>query len=610
MKKSIATLFLLLIATMTVFADSVKFTANAPKSVVVNQQFRLTYTVNSSEVTEPTIPDIDGFTILVGPSRSSQTSMQSINGRVTYSSSVTFTYILMANAEGDFTLPAATINVNGEKITSNSVKIKVLPNDGSSNTAVSQPTRSGRPDRQSASTGIDNEDLFVVATLNKTNVYKQEAVLLTYKVYSKVNLIDLDNPMPDLKKFHTQEVELPQERQFELEHYNGHNYHAMTWRQFVLFPQESGSIEIPPLTFEGLVAVQTQSSFDPFEMMFNGGPSYVEVKRKLKTNKLVLNVKDLPVDKTGNFSGAVGNFEISASLNRQEFKTNEEFSLTIKVKGTGNMKLMGNPRIDFPSDFYVFDPVINNELKLRSSGFTGERVYEYVITPKVSGEQVVPSAQLTYFDTSSGSYKTISTQPITIDVVKGKEGAVTASGTYVAKERGELLSDDIRHISMGPAREGDRGDFYASSFYYILYLIALLLFAFCIVIWRKMIADNADTILVRTKKANKIAVGRLKSAKKQMVLGNANGFYDEILKALWGYMGDKLSIPVSQLTKENISYALMERNVDEDIVTEVNGLLNECEFARYAPGDKVATMDKVYKQSIDVISRMENRIRK
>lgn len=610
MKKSIATLFLLLIATMTVFADSVKFTANAPKSVVVNQQFRLTYTVNSSEVTEPTIPDIDGFTILVGPSRSSQTSMQSINGRVTYSSSVTFTYILMANGEGDFTLPAATINVNGEKITSNSVKIKVLPNDGSSNTAVSQPTRSGRPDRQSASTGIDNEDLFVVATLNKTNVYKQEAVLLTYKVYSKVNLIDLDNPMPDLKKFHTQEVELPQERQFELEHYNGQNYHAMTWRQFVLFPQESGSIEIPPLTFEGLVAVQTQSSFDPFEMMFNGGPSYVEVKRKLKTNKLVLNVKDLPVDKTGNFSGAVGNFEISASLNRQEFKTNEEFSLTIKVKGTGNMKLMGNPRIDFPSDFYVFDPVINNELKLRSSGFTGERVYEYVITPKVSGEQVVPSAQLTYFDTSSGSYKTISTQPITIDVVKGKEGAVTASGTYVAKERGELLSDDIRHISMGPEREGDRGDFYASSFYYILYLIALLLFAFCIVIWRKMIADNADTILVRTKKANKIAVGRLKSAKKQMVLGNANGFYDEILKALWGYMGDKLSIPVSQLTKENISYALMERNVDEDIVTEVNGLLNECEFARYAPGDKVATMDKVYKQSIDVISRMENRIRK
>ena len=273
MKKSIATLFLLFIATMTVFADNVKFTANAPKSVVVNQQFRLTYTVNSSEVTEPTIPDIDGFTILVGPSRSSQTSMQSINGRVTYSSSVTFTYILMANGEGDFTLPAATINVNGEKITSNSVKIKVLPNDGSSNTAVSQPTRSGRPDRQSASTGIDNEDLFVVATLNKTNVYKQEAVLLTYKVYSKVNLIDLDNPMPDLKKFHTQEVELPQERQFELEHYNGQNYHAMTWRQFVLFPQESGSIEIPPLTFEGLVAVQTQSSFDPFEMMFNGGPS-------------------------------------------------------------------------------------------------------------------------------------------------------------------------------------------------------------------------------------------------------------------------------------------------------------------------------------------------
>lgn len=611
MKKIITTLFLFIVATMAAFADDVKFTASAPKSVAVNQQFRLTYVVNSGDVSEPSIPDIEGFEILVGPSSSRQTSMRNINGKVTHSSSVTFTYILMATREGEFTLPAATISVNGKKITSNSLKIKVFPGDDSSSSSTGQQSNQRSSSVQHrASTDISKDDLFVLATLNKTNVYEQEAVLLTYKVYSRVNLVSLDTPMPDLKDFNTQEVSLPQNRTSEVENYNGQLYETAVWRQFVLFPQKSGQIEIPSLTFEAVVAVQTRRSMDPFEMMFSGGAYDVEVKRKLHTGKLLLNVKKLPAVNSENFSGAVGKFDISASLNKDVFKTNEEFTLKVTVKGTGNMKLMGNPKIDFPPGLYVFDPVINNEFSLSGRGFTGERVYEYVITPKVSGEQVVPSAEFTYFDTSTGAYKTVSTQPFTINVAKGKDAASTASGTYVAKEKGELLANDIRHIKLGKESDGDKGEVFASPFYFLFYVSALLLFLLSIIVYRKRVADNANVILMRTKKASKVAVARLKSAKKLMDANDSNGFYDEILKAHWGYMGDKLGIPVSRLTKETVSSELLERKVDADIVSELNDVLNECEFARYAPGDPAATMDKIYRQSIDVISKMENRIKK
>lgn len=611
MKKIITTLFLFIVATMAAFADDVKFTASAPKSVAVNQQFRLTYVVNSGDVSEPSIPDIEGFEILVGPSSSRQTSMRNINGKVTHSSSVTFTYILMATREGEFTLPAATISVNGKKITSNSLKIKVFPGDDSSSSSTGQQSNQRSSSVQHrASTDISKDDLFVLATLNKTNVYEQEAVLLTYKVYSRVNLVSLDTPMPDLKDFNTQEVSLPQNRTSEVENYNGQLYETAVWRQFVLFPQKSGQIEIPSLTFEAVVAVQTRRSMDPFEMMFSGGAYDVEVKRKLHTGKLLLNVKKLPTVNSENFSGAVGKFDISASLNKDVFKTNEEFTLKVTVKGTGNMKLMGNPKIDFPPGLYVFDPVINNEFSLSGRGFTGERVYEYVITPKVSGEQVVPSAEFTYFDTSTGVYKTVSTQPFTINVAKGKDAASTASGTYVAKEKGELLANDIRHIKLGKESDGDKGEVFASPFYFLFYVSALLLFLLSIIVYRKRVADNANVTLMRTKKASKVAVARLKSAKKLMDANDSNGFYDEILKAHWGYMGDKLGIPVSRLTKETVSSELLERKVDADIVSELNDVLNECEFARYAPGDPAATMDKIYRQSIDVISKMENRIKK
>lgn len=605
MKKGLFVLLLFALTATVSHADELTFVASAPRSVAVNQQFRLSYKVNRVNVNEPAIPEIKGFEVLSGPHRSTQQSYSNINGRMEASEQVTFTYILLATAEGEFNIPPASITVDGKKIVSNAVGIKVLPaGQASANSGSNRPSRT-----VGSSTDIAGDELFIRATLNKTNVYEQEAVLLTYKVYSMVNLTNLDNPTPDLKGFHIQEVELPREKQFEMDVYNGRNYQTLVWRQFVIFPQQSGKIEIPPLTFEGIVAVQTRRSMDPFEMMFNGRSAYVDVKKSLTTNKLVLDVKALPSAKPVSFTGAVGNFSINSSLSTTTLKTNEEMTLKVTVKGSGNMKLMGAPSIEFPSEFEVYDPVISNNFSLKSNGFTGEKVYEYLITPRSSGTFVLPAAEFTYFDTVSGTYKTVKSETYTINVEKGNETAQVSASSYVGKEKSKVLATDIRHIKLGNSSNVSGNNFIGGYAYAAMYLVPLLLFGIGLIIGRKRMALNANTTLVRTKKANKVAVKRLKIAKSLLNTNNRNEFYDEILKTLWGYMSDKLNIPVSQLSKDNVAEELLKKGVEQGLVDELNTVLNECEFARYAPGDASAAMDKVYSMAMGVISKMENSIK-
>lgn len=609
MKRILFTTLLFLLFIGNISADEITFVAQAPKSVVVNQQFRLTFKVNRANVKEPTIPDLSDFNILTGPHRSTQQSYQLVNGKMSKEESVTFTYILMAENEGEFRVPAASIMVDNKKYNSNPLRIKVLPADQNS-ASQGQGGGSMQACSNGSSTNITDEDLFVRATLSMGKVYEQEAVLLTYKVYSTVNLTNLSNPTPDLKGFHIQEVQLPREKNFELEHYNGRNYQTLVWRQFVLFPQQSGVLEIPSLTFEGVVAVQSRRNLDPFEMMFNGGPSYVEIKKNLNSNKLTLDVKKLPAGRPAGFSGGVGQFSINSSISAQDVKTNEEITLKIRVKGIGNMKLVGNPIIDFPSEFEVYDPIINNKFSLRTNGFSGEKVFEYVITPRASGTYTIPAARFVYFDPLSDSYKTIEDISYTINVEKGKEQSAPTA-TYIGKETSKVLASDIRHIKLGANRVAkEKNLFFASTAYYLLYIIPLVLFILYIIVHRKRVIENANISLVRTKQANKVAVKRLKIAKKLLSQNCKNEFYDEILKTLWGYMSDKMNIPVSLLSKDNVANELEKRGADASLVNELNEVLNEAEFARYAPGDAGEAMDKVYAMAINVISRMENSIKK
>lgn len=608
MRKIIFLLFTILAAWQVKAADKVRFVAEAADVVISGDQVRLVFTVNSQDIKDFRAPSIKGFDVLMGPSRSQQSSIQIINGKRTSNSSTAFTYILLAGSPGTYTIPAASVEVNGEKVFSNAISIKVLPQDQNSGNSGNNGGGSASSSRsQAAGSRISANDLFITATASKTTVHEQEAILLTYKVYTVVNLRQLYGKMPDLKGFHTQEVELPQQKTFTLEHYKGRNYNTTVWSQYVLFPQQTGKLEIPSITFDGVVAQQTVSD-DPFDAFFNGG-GYVEVKKKITTPKVVINVQPLPAKPAG-FSGAVGEFKLASSINATDVKTNDAVTIKLTLSGTGNMKLIGTPEVKFPQDFEIYDPKVTDDYKLTNSGLTGTKTFEYLAIPRHAGNFTIPAVEFTYFDLKSNSYKTLKTEAYNLKVAKGQGNADQVISDFTNKESVKMLGKDIRFIKLGDSSLRPKGDFFFGTVgYYLCYLIPLLLFVVFAVIYRQKALENANVAKVKTKKANKVATRRMKLAGKLLAENKKNEFYDEVLKALWGYISDKLSIPVSQLSKDNIEAELTNYGVQEALIAEFIGVLNECEYARYAPGNENEAMDKVYSASVEVISKMENSIK-
>ncbi|WP_041584198.1 BatD family protein [Phocaeicola salanitronis] len=587
--------------------NDVTLVAEAPDVVVSGDQFRLTFTVNTQKGKDFLAPSISGFDVLMGPSRSQQSSTQIINGKVSSSSAITYTYILMAGKEGTYTIPAASIEVDGKKIFSNALTIKVLPPDQSAGNQQSGQGQSNSSRGQIAGGKISDKDLFITATAAKTTVYEQEAILLTYKVYTLVNLRQLYGKMPDLKGFHTQEIELPQQKTFSLEHYNGRNYNTTIWSQYVLFPQQTGKLEIPSITFEGIVAQQTISD-DPFDAFFNGG-GYIEVKKKIVTPKVTINVKPLPA-KPDNFSGGVGEFTLSSSINAKEVKTNDAVTIKLTIKGAGNMKLINTPEVKFPEDFEIYDPKVTNNFDVSRAGLSGTQTIEYLAIPRHAGDFTIPQVEFTYFDLKSQAYKTLKTEEYHLKVAKGKGNADQVIADFTNKENVKVLGQDVRFIKLGDTELLPKGKvFFGTTGYWLGYIIPFIIFVVLVIFFRKQAAENANIAKVKTKKANKVATKRMKLAGKLLAENKKNEFYDEVLKALWGYISDKLSIPVSQLSKDNIEAELMRYGVSDEVTKTFIDALNECEFARYAPGNENEAMDKVYAASVEAISKMENSIK-
>lgn len=614
MRKIIFLWIVLTAVCATVFADEkVSFTASAPDAVAVGDQFRLSYTVTTQKVRDFRAPSIKGFEVLMGPSRSQQSSVQRINGQTTSTSSITFTYILMATAEGDFTIPGATITAEGNQMVSNSVHVKVLPADQQSSGSTSGNggrQSGGSASRASSGTSVSNSDLFIKATASKTTVYEQEAFLLTYKIYTLVDLRAFDNvKLPDFKGFHSQEVELPNDRRWGLEHYNGRNYQTTVYRQFVLFPQQSGKLTIDAARFDAVIDKATQVS-DPFEAFFNGGGNVVQVKKSLLTPQLTIDVKSLPAGKPEDFSGGVGEFNITSSINTTHVKTNDAVTVKLVISGSGNLKLLSNPEIKFPEEFEIYDPKVDNKFRLTNAGLSGSKVIEYLAIPRNAGTYKIPAVKFSYFDINSRSYKTLTTEEYELHVEKGTGNAAQTIANFTNKEDLKVLNEDIRFIKQNDVTLSPKGEFFfGSTTCWMFYLVPGILFVLFFIVYRKQIAANANVAKMRTKKANKVAVKRMKQAGKLLAENKKDAFYDEVLKALWGYISDKLNIPVSRLSKDNIEEELRNYGVDDVLIKEFLDALNNCEFARFAPGDDNQAMDKVYSASLEVISRMENSIK-
>ena len=609
MRKLIIILMTLMAYSTQTFADKVSFVASAPDVVVVGDQFRLLYTVTTQKVKDFRAPSIKGFDVLMGPSRSEQSSTQIVNGSVSSTSSITFTYILMANTAGEFTVPGASIVADGNQMISNSVKIKVLPQDQNHNSSRRNNDNSSSI-QPSSNASVSNQDLFITATASKTNVYEQEAFVLTYKIYTRESNLQLNNAkLPDFKGFHSQEIEMTTNARWTPEHYKGRNYYTTVYRQFVLFPQQSGKLFIEPAQFQMTVNKPVQSA-DPFDAFFNGGNNVIEIKKPITTPKIAINVNPLPAGKPTNFLGGVGEFNISSSINSKELKTNDAITIKLVISGTGNLKLISNPEIKFPDDFEVYDPKVDNQVRLTKEGLTGNKVIEYLAIPRHAGTYKIPGVSFSYFDIRSKSYKTLNTEDYVINVEKGAGNADQVIANFTNKEDLKVLGEDIRYIKQNEVTFQPKGSFfYGSMSYWLFYIIPALAFILFFIIYRKQAAENANVAKMRTKKANKVAIKRMKLAGKLLSENKKDAFYDEVLKALWGYISDKLNIPVSRLSKDNIEEKLRNHGVSEELIKEFLNALNDCEFARFAPGDENQAMDKVYSSSIEVISKMENSIK-
>lgn len=614
-KRLLFPVMLILLAGVRAVAQDVSFTAQAPQAVVVGERFRITYKVNTRDAKEFRAPDMKSIQILTGPATSTSSSTTIINGQRSSSTTITYTFTVVASEEGVVELDGATIKANGNQVTSNKLTIKVLPPDQVTQNQGTQGQGSGTARQQSSGQGAStsgNDDLFMLVTVDKTTVYEQEALLLTYKIYKlpSVDLQTMSRSMPDLKNFHVQEVELPQQKEFTLEHYNGRNYQTVIWSQFVLFPQHSGELEIPATTFEGVIAQRVENnSGDIFDMFFNSS-RYVEVKKELVARSIKINVKPLPQGKTGAFYGGVGDFNISSTISSTDVTANDAVTVRVILSGTGNLKLVKTPEIKFPQDFDIYDPKVDNKYTIKGGRQTGNKVYEYLVIPRHAGQYTIPALEFQYFDPKSGSYKTVKTDEYTLNVAKGQGGSESqTSVSYVNKEDLKYVGQDVRFHSTPLKLKSDSSQFFGSFLFWICLALPFIILLLVIAISRKRIADNANVAKVRAGKASSVATKRLKVARKLMKENRKDEFYDEMMRALLGYFGDKLSIPVAKLSKDNIEAELRRRNVPDEPIKQVIGLLDDCEFARYAPGDDTGRMDRLYDQAAGVIGQIENTIK-
>lgn len=604
--------YLLLIFSLfacNVFAQQdVKFQVDAPATVVAGTNFKVSYVFNADGGTNFQLNEdfTDNVELYYGPSVSQASSVSIVNGQRSSSFKISYTYLLGAIKEGSITIPTASINAGGKTYTTKSVTIKVLPPDSSSNRSSNQSSGSSSNPQtgtvRSSGGKIDKNDIFVRINFSKKKIYEQEAVVATFRLYSKLDVISLtDASFPEFQGFVAQDFDLSSNRQFEIENYNGQNYYAIDIKKTLLFAQQAGKLTIPSGSLTLVVSVPSGKYVpDVFGVM----ELNEQVEKKLNTIPVTVDVSKLPSeDKPIDYSGGVGSFSIAAGVDKNKIEANSSIKYKITISGVGNIKLLKNPRVDFPKELEVFDPKVNNEFTISESGETGKREIEYVVIPRYPGEYEIPGLEFSYFDMKTSSYKTLHTDPIKLDVDKDPNATNEAVESNVRKK----IENDIQVINTNkPDFKNYKLMEWGTLQMLLWYIIPVLLLIVACIIYRKRIEANADVIGSKMKKANKMAVKRLRVAKKYLKMNDKDKFYEESLRAIWGYLSDRLVIPVTDLNRDNIELELQKFNVDQSLVDELIGVLDDCEFERYAPTTSNLDMNNLYQKTLELIGKLEN----
>ena len=602
---------MLLIGAMSAWADDVVFQANAPKQVVLGKPFQISYSVNQ-RAKNFRAPEFVDFDVLAGPYTSQSSSTSFVNGKRSSAINLTYTYTIMAQKEGTFSIAPATIMVSGEQYRSNGLKITVLPPDEEEHADASRSGSNSSNAKASSSgsnsgSAVSGENIFMKTIVSKTKVKEQECILLQYKIYwAGVDLAQFTNntQIPEFKGFLKQDLEQG-EIQTNLEHYNGRNYNTAVIYQTLLYPQRAGEVKIEPASFEAVLRVQNRANVRSLFEEFYG--SYTNVTKTLNAPGTTIHVSSLPSGKPAGFSSGVGQFSIQSSISSQDITTNDAVTIRLTIQGTGNMKLVKTPAVDWPEGFEVYDPKVQNNFKSTTAGVSGTKSIEYLAIARAAGDYTIPPISFSYYDTQADEYRVLQTPEYTVHVARdaADQSQQTVVNTFVDKEDIRQLGTDIRYIHTTPlpaVREPLLSGF--TGLWWLLYLVPTLLAALLFVVFRKRIRENADESRVRYKKAGKVAQKRLKKAKKLMSESNA-AFYEEIERAAWTYLSDRLSIPTAELNKDNIAEILRAKGTAEALIQQVREVLSTAEFARYAPS-AAGSMQDLYSATESLINALED----
>ncbi len=591
----------------TVLAQNVSFQASAPRVVELGEQFRISYTLNAkgSNFQEP---NLENFRVLSGPNVSTSSSVQIMNGKMSQSVTYSYTYVVMASAEGKQVIPAASVEVKGRKYQSNEISIEVVK--GNSQQAASASSgSSGGSSIQTDPSNADGKSLFVAVNVNRKTLYQGENLIAEIKVYTQKSLSGFDDiKLPPFTGFWSQDIESPQQIQLHRENVNGKVYDVGLFKKVLLFPQRSGDIVIDPFEIT-LITQERVRSNNPFDDFFGG--SYKRVPYKVASKPTTIHVLPLPEGKPADFNGAVGKFKMTAAVDKTGVKANEAVTLNIKISGNGNLKLIKPLKVDFPPDIDVYDPKITLNSKASNEGVIGNINFEYLFIPRYAGNYRIAPITFSYFDTSTKTYKTITSKEFEIKVEKGSGDAEMSSGVVqgLTKEDVKYIGKDIRYLKKDTQLKRIVKPLYGSLLFFLVYLGSLFLFFLIILVRRRQIKQNANQAKVKNRKANRVSQKRLKKAAGYMKQKIDEKFYDEVLKAIWGYLSDKLVIPVASLSKDNVTEILERRKVDVDSIQTLMQLLDACEFARFAPAAVSGGMEDIYKKAVQLISKLDQKIK-
>ena len=597
MKRFISFILLALLVGASSVMAQVNFTVKPPTQVYEGQRFPVTFRLTNADGSDLKVSQINGCTLLYGPSVSTSQSYQVVNGKASSTSATEYTYYYKADKAGNFTIPSASVLADGKRYSTKAVTFTVYDAATANTPASQRPVDVDDVDTQAAGRRVGNDDVFVRIILSKSSAYEQEAIGCTIKLYTKYSISSfLPTRQPAFDGFLIQEVDL-QPTLNQMETYNGQNYMTAVLKKCIIFPQKSGKLTINSGNYDISVVQYDNVNMGMFQVR-----QPKEAKIKVNSNSASIDIRPLPQPQPEGFTGAVGKFSIDSRLVGNSFRTNDPATLIYTIRGTGNVKYVKEPVIDFPTEFEQYTPKSDIEAEVHGNDVSGSMTVEYTFVPQSVGDFTIGSDKFVYFDPQTKDYVTLTTPSYNIKVAKGVSAPVSSTD----QKEVENKNSDIRHIYLGDkAPQKEHRIVVLQTWYWMLYLVLLAVAVVLFALNRRNARLNADVIGRRTAKASKVARRRLKAAESFMKAGDSDKFYEEMLRALWGYLSDKLSMPVSQLSRDNISATLASKGYSEENAEAIVSVLDDCEMARYTP-DSSSRMDSVFERGVNAINKLES----